>query len=37
MGKNPFKFEIPAGKVACGGILRLYPNEDQIKELYRSM
>ena len=36
MGKNPFKFEIPAGKVACGGILRLYPNEDQIKELYQN-
>lgn len=34
--KNPYKYEIPKGMVACGGVLRLYPASDQVQQLFQN-
>ena len=36
MSKNPFKFEIPEGMVACGGVLRMYPSDEQLQPFFQS-
>lgn len=36
MSKNPFKFKIPEGMVACGGVLRMYPSDEQLQPFFQS-
>lgn len=33
---NPHKYVIPDGQVACGGILRLYPEGNQFQQLFQN-
>ena len=37
MSKNPFKFKIPEGMVACGGALRMYPSDEQLQPFFSKL
>lgn len=34
--KNPYGYKVPDGYVVCGGVLRLYPTEDQLQPLFQN-
>ena len=34
--KNPYKRKIPKDMVACGGVLRLYPDSAQVQQLFQN-
>ena len=34
--KNLYGYKVPDGYVACGGVLRLYPTEDQLQPLFQN-